>query len=85
VHPDVRRMLMEHEAFIEGARAFATGRPSRAILHKSPDEKVREKASDYMALLTPVVKAYLTDKGFASANLGAAGAWRLGLHARHGA
>ena len=71
VHPDVRRMLLDQKAFIEGARAFAYWTAFHADLqHKSPDEKVREKAEDYMALLTPVVKAYLTHKGFESANLG---------------
>jgi hypothetical protein len=30
----------------------------------SPDEAVRTKAGDYMALLTPVVKGFLTDRGF---------------------
>ncbi|MAN47085.1 MAG: acyl-CoA dehydrogenase [Alphaproteobacteria bacterium] len=71
VHPDVRRMLMDQKAFIEGARAFAYWTAFQGDLqHKSPDEKVREKAGDYMALLTPVVKAYLTHKGFETANQG---------------
>ena len=71
VHPDVRRMLLEQKAFIEGARAFAYWAAFQGDLqHKSPDEKVRERAGDYMALLTPVVKAYLTHKGLESANLG---------------
>ncbi|MEO0982068.1 MAG: acyl-CoA dehydrogenase C-terminal domain-containing protein [Pseudomonadota bacterium] len=64
VHPDVRRMLMDSKAFIEGGRAFAywTGLYGD-LLHKSPDEKVRERADDYMALMTPVIKAFLTDRG----------------------
>lgn len=71
VHPDVRRMLMDQKAFIEGARAFTYWTALHGDLQeKSPDEKVREKAGDYMGLLTPVVKAYLTHKGFESANLG---------------
>jgi hypothetical protein len=71
VHPDVRRMLLDQKAFIEGARAFTYWLAFQGDLqHKSPDEKVREKAGDYMALLTPVVKAYLTHKGYESANLG---------------
>jgi alkylation response protein AidB-like acyl-CoA dehydrogenase len=71
VHPDVRRMLLDQKAFIEGARAFAYWTAFHGDLqHKSADEKVRERAGDYMALLTPVVKAYLTHKGFESANLG---------------
>ena len=71
VHPDVRRMLMDQKAFIEGARAFAYWTALYGDLQeKSPDEKIREKANDYMGLLTPIVKAYLTHKGFESANLG---------------
>ena len=71
VHPDVRRMLLDQKAFIEGARAFAYWTAFQGDLqHKSNDEKVRERAGDYMALLTPVVKAYLTHKGYESANLG---------------
>ncbi len=71
VHPDVRRMLMDQKAFIEGARAFAYWTALQGDLqHKSPDEAVSQKAGDYMALLTPVVKAYLTHKGYESVNLG---------------
>ncbi len=71
VHPDVRRMLMDQKAFVEGARAFTYWTAFQGDLqHKSPDEKVREKAGDYMALLTPVVKAYMTHKGFECANQG---------------
>ncbi|MEL6956356.1 MAG: acyl-CoA dehydrogenase C-terminal domain-containing protein [Pseudomonadota bacterium] len=71
VHPDVRRMLLDQKAFIEGARAFAywTGLYGD-LLHKSPDEKVREKAGDYMALMTPVIKAFLTDRGYKACNDG---------------
>ncbi len=67
VHPDVRRMLMDSRAFNEGARAFLYWTALHGdLLHKSPDEKVREKAGDYMALMTPVLKAFLTDRGFKS-------------------
>jgi hypothetical protein len=34
------------------------------LSHASPDEAVRQKGRDYMALMTPVVKAFLTDRGF---------------------
>ena len=65
VHPDVRRMLMDSRAFLEGGRAFAYWTMLHHDLeHKSPDDKTRERASDYMGLLTPVVKAFLTEKGF---------------------
>ena len=65
VHPDVRRMLMECRAIIEGGRAFMFWTSLQGDLaHRSPDEAVRTKGADYMALLTPVVKAFLTDRGF---------------------
>ncbi len=53
VHPDVRRMLMESKSFVEGARAFAFWTALHGDLEGvSPDEKVREKGADYMALMT---------------------------------
>ncbi|MBX3430409.1 MAG: acyl-CoA dehydrogenase C-terminal domain-containing protein [Hyphomonadaceae bacterium] len=68
VHPDIRRMLMDTKAFNEGARAFAFWTAIHGdLLLVSPDEKVREKAEDYMGLMTPVLKSYLTDKGYANA------------------
>jgi len=68
VHPDIRRMLMDAKAFNEGARAFTFWTALYGdLMHNSPDEKVREKAGDYMGLMTPVIKSYLTDKGYANA------------------
>ncbi len=68
VHPDIRRMLMDAKSFNEAARAFTYWTALYGdLLNLSPDEKVREKAGDYMALMTPVLKAYLTDKGYESA------------------
>ena len=65
VHPDVRRMLLESKALIEGGRAFLFWTALHGDLsHVHPDEKVREKSADYMSLMTPVLKGYLTDKGF---------------------
>lgn len=63
VHPDVRRMLMETRAFNEGARALIYWAALLEDLeHVHPDEKFREKCDDYLGLLTPVIKGYLTDK-----------------------
>ena len=71
VHPDVRRMLMDSRAFIEGARAFLYWVALYGDLQeKSPDEDVRQKAKDYMALMTPVLKAFLTDRGLKACNDG---------------
>ncbi|MBV9510795.1 MAG: acyl-CoA dehydrogenase C-terminal domain-containing protein [Caulobacteraceae bacterium] len=65
VHPDVRRMLMDARAAIEGGRALMLWTGLQGDLARlSPDEAVRQKAADYMGLLTPVLKAYFTDKGF---------------------
>jgi alkylation response protein AidB-like acyl-CoA dehydrogenase len=64
VHPDVRRQLMEGKALVEGGRAFLFWSALQGDLaHLHPDEAGRQKASDYAALMTPVVKAYLTDRG----------------------
>jgi hypothetical protein len=65
VHPDVRRMLMDARAIIEGGRAFLFWTALHGDLaHASPDEAVQQKGRDYMALMTPVLKAFLTDRGF---------------------
>jgi alkylation response protein AidB-like acyl-CoA dehydrogenase len=65
VHPDIRRMLMTMRAFNEAARAFLLWTALRGdIAHRSDDEKTRQVADDYMSLMTPVVKGFLTDYGF---------------------
>jgi len=65
VHPDVRRMLLDSKAIIEAGRAFLFWTALQGDLaHGHPDEAVRQKGNDYMGLLTPVLKGYLTDKGF---------------------
>jgi len=68
VHPDVRRMLMEVKAFKEGARALVLWTALCGDLeHRSTDEETKRKSAGYMALLTPIVKAYCTDQGFQAA------------------
>ncbi len=64
VHPDVRRMLMDAKAVLEAGRCFMLWTALHGDLQHSPDEAQAQKARDYMGLLTPVVKAYLTDRGF---------------------
>jgi hypothetical protein len=65
VHPDIRRMLMDARAIVEGGRAFLFWTALHGDLaHASPDEAVRQKGHDYMALMTPVLKGFLTDRGF---------------------
>jgi hypothetical protein len=61
VHPDIRRTLMDQKAFIEGARLFALWSASMIDAEKRADDKA---SNALIALLTPVLKAFLTDKGF---------------------
>ncbi|HUY69284.1 MAG TPA: acyl-CoA dehydrogenase family protein, partial [Alphaproteobacteria bacterium] len=71
VHPDVRRNLLTMRALTEGCRALACwiGR-ELDIEAKHPDENVRAEAGDLVALMIPIIKAFLTDVGFEVANLG---------------
>jgi alkylation response protein AidB-like acyl-CoA dehydrogenase len=65
VHPDVRRMLMEGKALTEGLRALILwGGLLVDLAHKGASEEDRQQADDMLALLTPVIKGYGTDKGF---------------------
>ncbi|MBA3667248.1 MAG: acyl-CoA dehydrogenase C-terminal domain-containing protein [Sphingomonas sp.] len=64
-HPDVRRMLMEGKAFNEAARAFVLwGALQVDLSRKAQTEEERIAADDLISLLTPVIKGYLTDRGF---------------------
>jgi len=67
VHPDVRRMLLTAKAYAEGGRAFSSYvalQIDKELNH--PDETVRAEAVDEVALLTPIIKAFLTDNGWIS-------------------
>ncbi len=69
VHPDVRKMLLTAKAYAEGGRALAiycTLLLDKELYH--PDEKVRKDSAEMVALLTPIVKAFLTDNGHISTN-----------------
>lgn len=61
VHPDVRRNLMDQKAFVEGARAFTFW---GASLIDASHRKRDQDAEQMISLLTPVIKGFLTDKGF---------------------
>ena len=61
VHPDVRRNLMDQKSFLEGARAFTYW--GATLIDQSHREK-DEEAEALISLLTPVLKGFLTDKGF---------------------
>ena len=68
VHPDVRRMLMESRAWNEAGRALVLwGALQVDLMRRSPDEAERVRADDLLGLITPVIKGYLTDKGFDAA------------------
>jgi hypothetical protein len=69
VHPDVRKMLLTAKAYAEGGRAlqiFCTLLLDKA--HHHPDEKVRKDSDELVALLTPIVKAFITDNGHIATN-----------------
>ncbi|MFO6462999.1 acyl-CoA dehydrogenase C-terminal domain-containing protein [uncultured Jannaschia sp.] len=61
VHPDIRRNLMDQKSFVEGARAFTFwGATMIDRAHRNEDAD----ADGLISLLTPVIKGFLTDKGF---------------------
>jgi butyryl-CoA dehydrogenase len=65
VHPDVRRMLLTAKAYAEGGRAFSSYvalQIDKELNH--PDEEVRKDAADQVALLTPIIKSFMTDNGW---------------------
>ena len=69
VHPDVRKMLLTAKAYAEGGRAltmFCSLLIDRELNH--PDAKVRKDAEELVALLTPIVKAFITDNGHVATN-----------------
>jgi alkylation response protein AidB-like acyl-CoA dehydrogenase len=65
VHPDVRKMLLTARAYAEGGRALALW--TTLMIDKefgSDDEEERKDAADLVALVTPIVKAFLTDNAW---------------------
>ncbi|MCF8159307.1 MAG: acyl-CoA dehydrogenase C-terminal domain-containing protein [Polaromonas sp.] len=65
VHPDVRKMLLTAKAYAEGGRALMCF--SSMLLEKEyhhPDEAVRKESGELLAMLTPIVKAFITDNGW---------------------
>ena len=70
VHPDVRRMLLEARSMVEAGRALSywVGLELDRSEHH-PDPATRQAADDLVALLTPIVKAALTDLGSEAANM----------------
>ena len=60
VHPDVRRSLMDQKSFVEGARAFILWGATLLDAGEADDAD----AEGLLSLMTPVIKGFLTDKGF---------------------
>jgi hypothetical protein len=79
VHPDVRRMLLTQKAFVEGGRVlcFLTGREIDSA-HLNPDPQARQRSSDLIAFLTPIVKGFLTEAAMEVTSLA------VQIHGGHG-
>lgn len=69
MHPAVQRLLMTQRAYVEGGRmlAYWAGLMLDTAEHH-PDSQVRHDAHAQMSLLTPILKAMLTEQGFAGAS-----------------
>ena len=62
--PEIKRKLLAMRAQVEGARALAVFTACHAdIMDRSQDEQQQEEAEHTVALLTPVVKSFLSDLG----------------------
>jgi len=71
VHPDVRRLLLSQKAISEGGLAmvyYACKLSDTIDYHE--DEVIRKQADEKLGFLTPILKAFLTETGFESSNLG---------------
>ena len=79
VHPDIRRILLTMRAFTEGARALTCWLARNLDFRdKAETNEGRQAADDFVQLMTPIVKAFLTDYGFEVTNMG------LQIHGGHG-
>ena len=65
VHPDIRRSLMDQKSFLEGARMLTLWGAHQIDRSRNGDDD----AEGLISLLTPVIKGFLTDKGFETAVL----------------
>lgn len=71
VHPDVRRMLLTQKALAEGGRMLVMYTAQLVdIVEHGTDASEREHAETLLGLLTPIVKAFLTEIGFEATNEG---------------
>ena len=71
VHPDVRRMLLTQKAFAEGGRMLVYyAAQLNDTANRGADPEAKKEAEMLLALLTPIAKAFMTETGVESANLG---------------
>jgi butyryl-CoA dehydrogenase len=69
VHPDIRRMLLTMRAYVEGCRALSSWVSFNLdYSYRHLDPRVKQRSEDFVALMTPIVKAFMTDLGFEIAN-----------------
>ena len=79
VHPDIRRILLTMRSFTEGARALTCWLARNLDFRdKAETNEGRQAADDFVQLMTPIFKAFLTDYGFEVTNMG------LQIHGGHG-
>lgn len=65
VHPDVRRMLLNVKSTTEGLRGLVAWMSiSYDVMHSSDDAAAKERAGHLVALLTPIIKSYGSERGF---------------------
>jgi alkylation response protein AidB-like acyl-CoA dehydrogenase len=71
VHPDVRRMLLTQKALTEGNRAltYFTTQQIELSRHAATEEE-RKRADDMVVILTPIVKAFMTETALEVTNYG---------------
>ena len=70
VHPDVRKTLLKMKALNEGIRGLVAFTALQVDISKTEKDKYKnQRADDWVALMTPIIKAYATDIGSESANL----------------
>lgn len=71
VHPDIRRMLLTMKCMNEGCRLLSAWvAESLDIMEHGTDPVQVQEAEDFVQLMTPIIKAFLTDMGTDNANLG---------------
>lgn len=70
VHPDVRRMLLTQKAYVEAGRAFAVFVGQQLDSAKFGQGELQQRGAGLVELLTPIAKAFMTDKGLETTIIG---------------